>query len=113
METNAAHVGVGVGWRVGVLVGVLDTHEHTDTHAHTPFPSLLTRMMESNAVSTAVVALLVLDIVRFFIDLLILEELFGDAPWVSELEDVLHWASISILSLFCVEILLLIVALGR
>lgn len=71
--------------------------------------------MESDKVNLAVTILLCLDIVRFFIDLTILEGLYGDEPhkpWVKDMSSVLGWMSIVILSLFSVELLLLIIALG-
>lgn len=71
--------------------------------------------LESSCWERFMLAVLLADIVRFFIDLLILEELFGEVEGSPELEDatdVLHIISISILGFFTLEIGLLLVALG-
>jgi hypothetical protein len=54
-----------------------------------------------------------IDVLRFFINLLILEGLFGDNAETREADDILHYISITVLSVFLAETSLLIISLGR
>lgn len=75
----------------------------------------LHKVLDGDTATYIVTGLLILDVLRFFVYLLILEDIFSDKPWnqaTLDLKEIVDELSIVILSIFCIEIGLTLIALG-
>lgn len=78
-----------------------------------PWRKKISRFVEHPIVVWTIIVLLIIDVIRFFISLLILEGLFGDNEGTREADDILDDISIGLLSVFMLEISLLLISMGR
>jgi len=83
-------------------------------HAHkAKWRHRMAECLESKTATYILIGLLVIDTILVFIELLFLDKVFGEGESVEKFDRIFHYISLTIVSIFGIEIIALLVALGR